>query len=319
MNNKQIQLFKKDVSLTILPFAGGRIAQLTVNKSNNILSADKSLWNYDFPNPVKDYTSYDFMPFKGHTTWLGPQSEWWLHQNVNLEKKAKKDVWPPDPFWEYANFTVLQQTDSSVTLLGEKSIYTGVQLKKKYTILSNNTVEIFVEATNIRETPVAWDLWLNTRLPENSNCFVPIADGGLQKIEPLPNDALMEHQIIDGFFNFQPAKPLNKVRQNSAKAFLTPSQPYIFAFNAGYLFVIEFERYDVKKVHPEHAMVEIFNAKTHQEGNGLLELEYHSPYQQILPNTSIVTTQKWHLVKYEGENIPSAQIAFINKWSNANA
>jgi len=183
-----ITLKNNSIELIILPFAGGRVVSVSVNNSANLLSSDTNLWNYKFPKPVDRYTGDDFMQFRGHTTWLGPQSEWWLHQNKAPEKKAKKDVWPPDPFWEYGNFEVINQTDNSICLLGEKSCYTGVQLKKKYTLLPNNSVEVFVEATNSSDTPVSWDIWLNTRLPEDCKCYVPILTDGVQKIEPLPND-----------------------------------------------------------------------------------------------------------------------------------
>lgn len=312
--NKSVILSSENIRLVILPHIGGRLVSLNHENSTNILSSDSSLWNHEFENTIVEYTSFNILQFRGHSTWVGPQSEWWIHQDINQEKKKNKDTWPPDPFLDYGDFEIISQTQNSIELIGNESEYTGVQIKKSYKILDNGNVELIAKAENIRKEEVSWDLWFNTRLPGNCKSYVPIEFNTNFRIETSPENEELKYSIIDDFFTFDEQTPSKDYNQASSKAFITPSLPYIFSFNEGYLFIIHINIFDPKDVHPEHGMVEVYNAISHNTEDSLLELEYHSPYSSIKPNESIEIEQVWELVKYNGSNTRVGHVAFIQNW-----
>ncbi len=314
MSDKIIFLKHNDVKIGIIPHVGGRIVSLTKDESYNILSSDSSLWNHEFGKDLEEYTSYEIMQFRGLSTWVGPQSEWWLHQTLNPHKKKIKDTWPPDPFLDYGNFVITRNTNSSIELVGPDSRITGVRINKFYSITDNGNVVIRAIATNIREENIAWDLWLNTRLPGGCKSYVQVESKYDYRIETSPENEQLESNIVDGFFTFDEQTPSKNFSQVSAKAFISPKTPYIFSFNEGYLFVLHIELFDVKEVHAEHGMVEIYNAISHNTKDSLLELEYHSPYKTIKPQESIEVEQMWELIEYKGNNTRDEHIAFIKKW-----
>ena len=318
MNNKTIILNHKDIELVILPHIGGRLVSINHDDSANILSSDSSLWNHKFDKAIEEYTSFDILQFRGHSTWVGPQSEWWIHQEIDQEKKNNRDTWPPDPFLDYGYFEILRQTNNSIELLGKKSKYTGVQIKKSYKILDNGFVELKAKATNICNEEISWDLWFNTRLPGNCKSYIPIENNNNLRVEISPENEVLEYSIINNFFTFDEQTPSKEFNQVSSKAFIIPKSPYIFSFNAGYLFIIHINIFDKNDVHPEHGMVEVYNAISHNTEDSLLELEYHSPYSTIKPNESIEIEQVWELVKYNGINSRADHVAFIQKWLLSN-
>jgi len=307
-----VTLKKSGTKIVVLPEIGGRLVSLNKNNSDNILSSDSSLWNHKFDKPIEEYTSFDILQIRGLSTWVSPQSEWWIHQDINQEKKAAKDTWPPDPFLDYGKFEIINSTDNSIELLGPKSKYTGVQIKKSYTILDNGAVEVKAKATNIRNEDISWDLWFNTRLPGNCKSYVNVKNNNV-RVESNSPDKAVEYEIIDDYFTFTGSTP-----QTSSKAFITPKLPYIFAFNAGYLFIIHIDIYDEKNVHPEQGMVEVYNEVSKKDEESLLELEYHSPFKKMKPGGSIEITETWELVKYDGDNTATDHINFINKWLKYN-
>jgi len=313
-NNTSVVLNRDNIKLVILPHVGGRMVSLTCDNSSNILSSDSSLWNHEFEKRIDEYTSFDILQFRGHSTWVGPQSEWWVHQDINQVKKEDKDTWPPDPFLDYGYFDILNNTQNSIELLGKNSKYTGVQIRKSYSILDNGKIEVLAKAINIREEEISWDLWFNTRLPGNCKSYVPVVDNTKVRVETSPENEELKHSVIDSFFTFDEQIPSTNYSLASSKAFITPNLPYIFSFNAGYMFIIHINIYNQKLVHPEHGMVEVYNAISQNAEDSLLELEYHSPYTTIKPKESIEIKQVWELAKYNGSNTREDHIAFIQKW-----
>lgn len=316
MNNKTITLNNNNIQLTILPNIGGRVVSLICNGSRNILSSDSSLWNHNFKKAIEEYTSFEILQFRGHSTWVGPQSEWWVRQNINQEKKKNKDTWPPDPFLDYGDFEILKQTNNSIELLGGKSKYTGVQIQKFYKILDSGKVELKARATNIRKEEISWDIWFNTRFPGNCKSYVPIAHVDDYRVETSPENEELNSKVVDGLFTFIIEEPSANFSQKSAKAFLTPNQPYIFSFNENYMFVVHIDISNAENIHSEHAVVEIYNAISENSTDSLLELEYHSPYKKMKPGDSVEISEIWELIEYDGNDSETEHINFINEWMN---
>ncbi len=311
-------LENKDIQLGILPHLGGRIVSLTIANSNNILSSDASLWNYKFDKPIQDHVSGEFLQLRGHITWVGPQSEWWTHQDIHTDKRDQKQNWPPDPFLIYGDYKILKQTKNSIDLLGPKSLYTGLQLTNSYSILDNGKINIHTSAKNIRTENVRWDLWLNTRVSGTTKCYVPIAEDGIKKVSSSNEETAITYQIVDDYFSFTPTSLQTEESLHSSKAFLTPLKPYIFAFIQGYMLVIHITIYDMNLVHPEHGMVEIYNAVASTPEKSLLELEYHGAYKIVAPNESMEIEEQWELAKYTGGNTAKEHVQFIENWLKEN-
>ena len=117
-----LQILKnKDIKLGVLPHLGGRIVSLTVANGENLLSSDSSLWNHQFDKPIKDYVSGEFLQLRGHIAWIGPQSEWWTHQDIHIDKRDQKINWPPDPFLIYGIIKFKRKAKTQFLYLGQKA------------------------------------------------------------------------------------------------------------------------------------------------------------------------------------------------------
>ncbi len=307
-------LENKNIQLGVLPHLGGRIVSLTVANGKNLLNSDTSLWNHQFDKPIKDYVSGEFLQLRGHIAWVGPQSEWWIHQDIHTDKRDQKTNWPPDPFLIYGDYKIQEQSKNTISLLGPESLYTGLQLTNSYSILDNGKINIHTSAKNIRTENVQWDLWLNTRVAGITKCYVPISTKGIKKVDSNDKTNTIEHQVINNYFTFNSASPKSNETIHASKAFLTPEKPYIFAFIQDYMFVIDITIYDKSRVHPEHGMVEIYNEMAATPEKSMLELEYHGSYKTLAPGESMEIEEQWELVKYTGENTEKQHIQFIENW-----
>ncbi len=86
----------------------------------------------------------------------------------------------------------------------------------------------------------------------------------------------------------------------------------MFYFSKNDLFVIDYDLYDPKETHQGQGMIELYN-EVNSKGEGLLELEYHSPCKKLEPGQSLTAKVQWSLIKYEGSTEQEEQIEFINK------
>ena len=160
--------------LGILPDVGGRVVMLSRNGAPNIFKSDYRLWEEgERLQPAAD--QLEFRAYNGQEVWVGPQCEWWKHQDLNEEQKHSTLFWPPDPYISYGSFTVVRHISCEVTMVGPESPISGVRLKKHIMITADGVVHYDVEATNIRKEPVSWDLWLIARTNGNNPTFVPVS------------------------------------------------------------------------------------------------------------------------------------------------
>ena len=84
-----IILSNDQVEVGVLPEVGGRVVLLRKPGLQNILKSDERLW-VDAEKHKPEISAFsDFKAFNGHIVWLGPQSEWWIHQDIIISFAVK--------------------------------------------------------------------------------------------------------------------------------------------------------------------------------------------------------------------------------------
>ncbi len=313
VNKKRLIVLKNDhVEIGIVPDLGGRVVLLRKPGMNNVLKSDPAQW--EDPNARPEISAFsDFKAFNGHIVWLSPQSQWWIKQDINLQRRDSRAIWPPDPYLIYGDYSITEQTDTSITLVGPESPVSGVQLTKQITLNSKGVVSFIAMAKNIRQQPISWGLWLNTRLDGFARCYVPADESDLRKLAVKGNEKErpLPFEFNKGYFTFLPPSQNDPSAKYVQKAFLTPRENFMVGFSEGQAIKISFDKVAPERIHPDQAPVEIYNLVSASET--LLELEVHGAYQVMLPDQSIQMTETWQVFPYEGENTTEAHIAFINQ------
>lgn len=310
--NEVLYLKNDHLSVGILPGIGGRIVHASLKGHANLLKSDPELWNTSKRPEISAKSS--FVPFNGHIVWLGPQSEWWTKQDLNPEKKKEKSVWPPDPYLIYGNYDAVMHMEDSLVMEGPDSPVSGVSLSKEVKLIDHNTIKFSVTAQNISGSEKAWDLWLNTRVDGYGRCYVPSAKDDIRiKANVTDEKGDIPYVVEDGYFRYINQNLSGNKESYASKAFIHSQKPYIAYFDHNQLLIIEFEMHAREEIHPEQALVEIFNhIEPDDSTQALMELEYHSPYQRIAPEQSISTWQLWHIFPYDGEDNIDQQTEFLN-------
>ncbi len=314
-NNEIVFIENQSIRIGILPSVGGRIVSMSFNGGANILLSDSSKWIEPNEKRIQPDPFQDFKTYNGNIVWVGPQDEWWSHQSANNLRKSQKADWPPDPYLEYGNFIITSQTLNSIEMTGPESPVSGIQLYKKIKIDEKGETMFRVIAKNIRKEDVSWDLWLLTRLPAKSVCFIPIEKESDYRVECHGNkhSEVLQTDTSLGYFSFVPAMPDSGKFNRQGKAFIYPKLPFIAAFTKGFLMVIRFNKYEKKSVHPKQGLVEIYNDVNRSADGGLLELEYHSAYLTLKPGETMETWETWQVIPYDGLDGRKARIVFIKK------
>lgn len=287
--------------LGILPEVGGRIVFLSRNGAPNILKSDKKLWDEaERLEPAAD--QLEFRAYNGAEAWVGPQSEWWKHQDLNEEQSRSTLFWPPDPYISYGAFTIERHISCEVVLVGPDSPISGIRFKKHIHITADGVVHYDVEATNVRKEPVAWDLWLVARTSGNNPTFVPVASPFDVNVTPPTHpdyEGPAPYSVKDGYFTFTPERRDVSYEACTAKAFINPSRPFIATLSGRDLLVIRFDHHYASDIHPEHKEVEIYNYASADDGV-LMEMEYHAPYRTLQPGETMSTSQTWEILPFSG-------------------
>ena len=278
------------VEVGIAPDLGGRVVFIRKPGGVNMLLSDKSIWeDPSFVAPeVGDKP--DFYPFNGITLWTGPQSGWRKEQSFAPELEGKSSGWPPDPFGEHGRFEVLQQRADYIEMRGPKSPVTGLQIVKTVQIMPCGTVLLEFTATNHREQPVEWDLWVNIRTTPHAKASVKARSIADVRVENYPNETRdpMATEYKEGVFSVLPEMPSKEKAMRVGKAFIYPETPEIVAEYKGTKMTINFDRVPREKIHPEQAAVELYTCLSAVPNPELelLELEFHGPYEVFEPGES---------------------------------
>ncbi len=257
----------------------------------------------------------NFIAFNGHITWVGPQSEWWTHQTLNMKRNEEKADWPPDPYLIYGKNRILSRNDSSLKMVGPGSPVSGVKIFKEISIKYSGAVKITSTAENIRNENISLDLWMLTRLDGFAKSYVPINKNGVLKLV-YSEDKRIEttpYQIIDGYFTLNPSIPNGEKTEQVQEVHLYPDSNFIAGFSEGQILLIRFNKLDKNLIHPLHGLVELYNNINKDDNDEkLLELEVHGAYSTLTPGDTISLTETWEVFPYDGNTNSNEQIKFLN-------
>ncbi|MFL6631374.1 MAG: DUF4380 domain-containing protein [Massilia sp.] len=257
----------------------------------------------------------DNVGWLGHEIWVGPQKEWWSHQDVNRARAGAP--WPPDPWLSLARYKVEDKRPDAVTLASPASPVNGLQLVKRYSLVPGkpHSLRLDVDAANARKSQVAWDIWFNTRAHGDTRVYVPVArrdDVRQQAIEPKPDMVPLTWTLAGGLFSLD-AYPAGKGQPHrNGKILLQPSAGWMAGFHQGQVLVIQFAHQPRTAIHPDQGQIELYNDWLPEApGKGLMEMEVHAPYVTLAPGRHMQASELWTVLPYGGPDTRAAQVAFL--------
>ena len=312
---ERIALDDGRMRVEVAPALGGRVLHLSLPGRGNVLRVGPAVDSVPAPAPAADGPD---LPYFGHELWLGPQSQWWLDQDVNPARRAAAAPWPPDPWLGHARNRVVERSTRALLLEGVPSPVSGLQATQGFRLAAGAlpTLELMAEAVNRRERPVRRDLWFNTRLPAGSRVFAPVAEPARARLRA-DADAVFDGPAGwwgDGLYSLELEPPGPGKGGRRGKIFIAPSAGWIAGFNAGQLLLIRFERQDDALIDPEHGQVEIYQQWHHDDPDaGVLELEVHAPVRTLAPGESMRAGETWTLLPYDGPDTREAQRAALEQ------
>jgi hypothetical protein len=299
------------VRATVTDAIGGRLLSFALAGRSNFLKVDTAAG--DPGAPIGATT--DNVGYLGHEIWVGPQKEWWSHQDVNPARAGAS--WPPDPWLSLARYKIEDARPDAVTLASPASPVNGLQLVKRYSLVAGkpHSLRLDVDAANTRKNQVAWDIWFNTRAHADTRVYVPVArrdDVRQQAIEPKPDMVPLTWTLADGLFSLD-FYPAGKGRPHrNGKMLLQPSAGWMAGFHGGQVLVIQFAHQPRAAIHPDQGQVELYNDwQPDAPDQGLMEMEVHAPYVKLAPGRHMQASEQWTLLPYDGPDTREAQVAFL--------
>lgn len=305
-----VRLASDALTVTIVPALGGRIVELRPAHGPNLLHAEPAHWNEPFP-PAELKTP--FGPWNGHTYWVGPQSMWWTQQDLDPERRRAGAGWPPDPFHETAHYEVRERSATRARLESPRSPVTGLRRVLEVALVGPRRVGIRVMATNVRSTPVSWNIWSNTRMRPEGWAYVPLAGDGVRRFDKSHDGspAYPHSRVRDWFVSAPGFRPEGAAVMRTSKAFLRPVRPEVAYFHGSWLVRKSTAPVAEDRLHPEQAAIEIYRAGGRTAADDLLELEMHGAFETLAPGQSISFEESWEVQAYDGAAEPEAHVRFL--------
>ncbi len=309
-----MRLQNDTIVLEVTPELGGRGLGFSLKEKPNLLKIGAAVQTQ--PAPTVSATADD-IAYLGHDVWVGPQEQWWMHQTVNPTRREAKANWPPDPYLTFSKTQIIERTPTRLVLEGQDSPVSGVRLRKAYALSAarSDTVEVQASARNIRDTPVSWDLWFNTRTPGSTRIYIPVAQAGDARVESStgPGIVPVASRVEGGLFSFQRLPlPENAVARRG-KVFLQPSAGWMAGFSSGQLFVIRFPHHPRELIHPAQGQIELYLDDQTDPDKSLLEMEVHAPYRTLAAGEEMQAGESWTALPYDGPDTHEAHVAFLCK------
>lgn len=301
------------VEFEVSPRLGGRVLHFSASGAPNLLRVGDAVRGQ--PDPKVDGGAGD-IGYLGHQLWVGPQGDWWRDQDVNPERRAQAAPWPPDPWLAYAPVTVLEHARDRVRMQGVDSPVSGVRLDSSYAILPArpDTLALDVRMHNIRDRPVAHDIWFNSRVRADTRVFVPVADAAQVRIRS-DSDADYDGLVgatEDGIFSLELPPPGAGKSGRRGKVFIQPSAGWMAGFSQGQAFLIRFDRQPRERIHPDHGQIELYQQwRPDAPADSLLEMEVHGPYATLAVGEATSSREWWTVRRYDGPDTRDAQLAFL--------
>ncbi|MCF8357233.1 MAG: DUF4380 domain-containing protein [Prolixibacteraceae bacterium] len=293
-------ILSEDLRIGLLPDVGGRMVFFGAPGGENMLFSDSTQWNEPEADRITPSPDAGFKAYNGLIYWLGPQSQWWRQQKVNSGRYKRGDWWPPDPYLIYSEYSVEILSDTSVLLASPNSPVSGVQMTKKYAV-SGDKLFITVSLRNIRDEPIAWDIWSNARFEAFTPFRIPLDLTEIIRIKAKETDKvdIIPYSLTDGYFSLETIPPSVGKLYSEVKAFLHPDEGIMLVDKAPYQLTIEFDVVPCEAIHPEQALVEVYNKVSVDGKSNLLELEHHSAYETIPTGGMLEMKESWTLVEIE--------------------
>ena len=312
-----ITLENNKVKLEVTPDIGGRVLSFSLRDHKNFLKTGEPVQTV--PHPKVDAEANN-IPYLGHINWVGPQTSWWIQQDINPARLKEKALWPPDPYLIFARNRVVERSPNRLVMEGADSPVSGVRLKKSFSLPDNDRAEVRLDvtATNIRSKNVSWDLWFNTRVYSTTRVYVPVArEADVRNNSFTDNEATgpLEFSLIDGLLTFEYNPPPPGTDKREGKLHIQPSHGWLAGFSNGQALVITFPLQPGETIHPDQGQVELY--LKYQPGNTpeeLIEMQVHSPYTTLEPGQSMSASEEWTILPYEGPDERSAHTAFLRSY-----
>ena len=307
-----IRLENQAIVLEATPELGGRGLSFSLKDHPNLLKVGDPVRTQ--PTPTVSATAGD-IGYLGHDVWVGPQQEWWMHQDANPVRRDAKANWPPDPYLGFATTKIVEQAPSRLVLEGVDSPVSGVRLRKTFQVSNEraDTVEVHAAARNIRGSDIAWDLWFNTRLPSSTRVYLPVAHAGDVRVESFTDSAIgpLLPRIENGLFSLDSTSLPDGMTARRGKVFAQPAAGWMAGFAGKQLFVIRFPHHAREQIHPAQGQVELYLDDQADPDKGLLEMEVHAPYRTLKPGEEMQAMEWWTVLPYDGADTREAQVEFL--------
>jgi len=295
------------VQARIAESAGGRLLSFALAGKPNFLLVDETAGAPDaIPNAASGH-----VPYQGHEVWIGPQSEWWVHQDVNPARAAAKAAWPPDPWLSLAKYTLAESKRDEIVLDSPASPVSGIQLRKRYALVADksHSLRLEAEATNRSGKQAGRDIWFNTRVPAHTMAYVPVAAPDDVRIEPA---GALRYTLEGGLLSLDLPAPGDPARKG--KLFVQPSSGWLAAFRDGQLLVIQFAHQPRAAIHPAQGQVELYqDIDAAAPAKGMLELEVHAPHVELAPGQAMRASELWTIIPYDGPATRDGHLEFLRR------
>jgi len=301
-----ITLERSGVAVTITPAFGGRVAGFGLAGRESVVKFDAALAAAE-PAPEVEIEGAA-ASYYGQTLWLGPQSEWWNHQDAAPEMHGLG--WPPDPYLSLTE-TSATRGPYRVTLTGPVSPYTGMQVRQTFELLDTGCLRVSAEAQNMRQEAVSWDIWTNIRVPGEAWVFAPVADAAAIRPGPTNDPAFQppETGMTGGLAYADPSLDGVTAPRREGKVFLDPDEGWMAALVNGQAFRVSFALLPKEAIHPEQGQVEFyFNQLPDDPAAGVIEMETHATWRTLQPGESMRAVQYWSAQPVSGADFSSDRL-----------
>jgi hypothetical protein len=296
---------------TVTPAIGGRLLSFGLAGQPNFMRLEPEAG--DVAAPIDATTGN--IGYLGHEVWVGPQRQWWVHQDVNPERAAAQANWPPDPFLSLSTYAVEQGGAQALALRGPASPVSGIELVKRYALVPGqpHSLRLDVRATNRRATQVAWDVWFNTRAHADTAVYVPVARLTDVRVEAAQRDRpAPTYTLAQGVFALDVPAADAPGAAPKGKVFLQPAAGWMAGFRGGQLLVIRFRHQPRAAIHPDQGQVELYHdVVPGRPDDGILEMEVHAPYRRLAPGQAMDAHELWTILPYAGPATRAAHLAFL--------
>lgn len=298
-----LSLKNTTLEVQLTPQAGGRINALHLKGKANFFKVGAT---FTHPPQVEISADTEHIDYFGHIVWVGPQSQWWRRQKLNMPRFNASAVWPPDPYLAFADNQVINASATDIELRGVPSPVSGMRIDKHIALSAKvaNRVDLHATAINISDSEQAWDLWFNTRVLGDSLIVVPVKNDEDVRFEsfadkdtgPISISATADLLLFNGA-DFNHDKAFNK-----GKVYIQPAQGWMAAFRQGQLFIVTFVLQDKSSIHPQQGQIELYASYNYASpAEGLIEMEFHTPFKHLAQGEKMHGAAHWYLFDYTSQ------------------